>query len=98
MQSDRMRIMIANFRPEKVRIDISLAHRAINAELREIDEDNAEAAMLHPESHRKLSGRPLVEHDDDLRFELNPFAVATIDAAKVLPFADGPSLGSRSRQ
>ena len=98
IQSDRMRIMIANFRPDKVRMDIRLAHHANKAEIREINEENAEAAMLHPETHRQQSGCPLVEHDGALRFELNPFAIATIDALQLRPFSGKASRSPVSRQ
>jgi hypothetical protein len=78
----RMRLILASFCSETVRIDLKLAGLATQAQLRQLDEDNAEEAMRYPEMFRGQSGRPLVEDKGSMRIELKPFALATVDAAR----------------
>jgi hypothetical protein len=85
VDASRIRLILANFCAESVKINFRLSGFAEKAHLRQLDEDSAELAMRHPRQFREQTGRPLVEREGLIRIELKPFAVATIDARRVHP-------------
>jgi hypothetical protein len=79
MKSDHLRVMVANLSAEQTAVDLAVDAPAIHGEFKQIDEDNAEVAMLDPESYRSQRGIPLIQSDGVMRCTLKPFAIATID-------------------
>jgi len=80
IQSSGLRVMVANLSAGKVSVNIRLSGIAKQAELRKMDEDNVEFSMVHPEAYRQQSAQLLEASDGCLKFDLRPFAIATIDA------------------
>jgi hypothetical protein len=78
-QPSGLRVMAANLSPSKVKVNIKLAGIAGRAELLTIDEGNVERCMINPESRRHMIPQQLDVYAEGLRFELKPYAIASVD-------------------
>jgi hypothetical protein len=75
----RMRILIANFRPEVQAVQLSAAQLGRRVHLKMLDETNAERAMTAPEQFRAEPGQAIEITGQRLELSLRPYAVARID-------------------
>jgi len=75
----RMRILIANFRPEVQAVRLSAAQLGRQVRLKMLDETNAERAMTAPEQFRAEPGQAIEITGQRLELSLRPYAVARID-------------------
>lgn len=72
-----VRLLIANFTPEKQSIWVSLPYRTIR--VRTLDETNAVEAMGSPEAFRAQPGTQLQPQEEILRLEMLPYAIARLE-------------------
>jgi len=76
-----LRLLIANLGATQVSVQLRLEGLATHADLRVMDEDNVARFMSHPESRRQERADQLIVQDGALRFQLKPYAIATVDAS-----------------
>jgi len=91
IQTSGLRVLAANLSANEVTVTLKLSRTAARGELRIMDEDNVELCMVRPESYREQSPHQLVDDEKGWRFDLMPFAIATIDAP---PGSLHPEIGS----
>jgi hypothetical protein len=80
VEPGRLHIIVANYSAETVKVGLCLAALAMRARVSLLDEENVEFAMLHPELFRQRSSHFVDEQDGEIRVELKPFALATLEA------------------
>ena len=80
MQADGVRVMLANFQTAKVNVVLDLGGLAKSAGSRQMNATNAEECMVYPESFGLTRTLPLIQTEGMFRLELEPYALATIDA------------------
>jgi hypothetical protein len=76
----RRRMLVANLTGEDQEIKIKSG--TCRAEIRYLDESNAEKAMTEPEKFRVEKGEPAEAAGGKLSLNLKPFAIARVDVAK----------------
>ncbi len=74
--ADRLRLLLANHTEKRLPVTLSGISGQFAA--RWLDETTAEAAMRTPELYRLSAGKP-IRSDGDLRVDLPPYAVVTLD-------------------
>jgi hypothetical protein len=84
----RLRVLIANLRPETQAVRIEGLAERISVRL--LDESCAEIAMLRPEEYRSQRGAECGAAEGALELELGPYAVARLDME-----APGPAESAR---
>ena len=77
-----LRVMVANLSASEVKVNLNLAGIAGRAEVLTIDESSVERYMIDPESRRHAIPQYFDAHEGSLRFNLKPYAIATIDALR----------------
>lgn len=82
--SGRLRVMVANFSVETIKIKLEMGGSASQAELRTLDEENVEWAMRDPELYRQQRAQVICVEGGVVCFELKPFGLATIDSLESL--------------
>jgi hypothetical protein len=83
LRKDRAtRVMLANLGP--VRRSVRVRHGGRQVRVRMLDETNAEAAMLDPESFRAQAGELVSALEGQMELELLPYAVARIDVLEAV--------------
>jgi hypothetical protein len=96
-QPSGLRVLAANLGATQVSIQLRLGDIATLADLRVMDEDNVEHFMSHPESRRHERAEQLVVQDGAVRFQLKPYAIATVDALRAPMNLPGDSFPSGMR-
>jgi hypothetical protein len=80
IEADRLRILVANFTADTVGVALRLGELAGRVRVNLLDDGNGEFAMFHPELFRQRSGHFVDAHEGEMRIELGPYALATLDA------------------
>ena len=80
VQEARLRVFVANFQATKVSVALQLGGLAQSCASRQMDENNVEECMADPESRGRTRPLKLFKSEGSIHIELEPYALATIDA------------------